>query len=178
MTLMMVSLGVGALAGQDGQKEQTEMLARATTRVEAIYPDLARKMRISGTVIAAEQAQVVLDQTNYVRDTTLLHSGTVSQAIYDQAQSTLDTDKSELESLRQQTQVQLARLDGNADIPAAQHPQYLQAQARVEEARRRARPHRDLRAVCRPGHRFSAIAPGKYLAASTTAFYLVDTDHA
>ena len=69
-------------------------------------------------------------------------------------------------------------LDGNADIPAAQHPQYLQAQAQVEEAQRQL----DHTAIVAPFAGrvtdVSAIAPGKYLAASTTAFYLVDTDHA
>ncbi|MGA8356486.1 MAG: HlyD family secretion protein [Xanthobacteraceae bacterium] len=149
-------------------------LAQTALTIDAMKQDYKRMV----SDVAAEQAQVVLDQTNYVRDTTLLHSGTVSQAIYDQAQSTLDTDKSKLESLRQQTQVQLARLDGNADIPATQHPQYLQAQAQVEEAQRQL----DHTVISAPFAGrvtdVSAIAPGKYLAASTTAFYLVDTDHA
>ncbi len=127
---------------------------------------------------AAEEAQVALDQTNFNREATLLRSGTVSQSIYDQAQYTLQTDKSKLESLRQQAQTQLARLGGNADIPTPQHPQYRQAEAQVAEAQRQL----DHTVVKAP---FSgtvtdvpSIAPGKYLAASTTAFYLVDTDHA
>ncbi len=149
-------------------------LAQTTLAIDAMKQDYKRML----SDVAAQQAQVVLDETNYARDATLLHSGTVSQAIYDQVQSTLDTDKSKLESLRQQTQVQLARLAGNADIPAAQHPQYLQAQAQVEEAQRQL----DHTVIVAPFAGrvtdVSAIAPGKYLAASTTAFYLVDTDHA
>lgn len=149
-------------------------LAQTALNIDAMRQDYKRML----SDVAAQQAQVVLDQTNYARDAALLHSGTVSQAIYDQAQSTLDTDKSKLESLRQQAQVQLAQLDGNADIPAAQHPQYLQAQAQVEEAQRQL----DHTAIVAPFAGrvtdVSAIAPGKYLAASTTAFYLVDTDHA
>ena len=107
-------------------------LAQTALNIDAMRQDYKRML----SDVAAQQAQVVLDQTNYARDSVLLHSGTVSQAIFDQAQSTLDTDKSKLESLRQQAQVQLARLDGNADIPATQHPQYLQAEAQVEEAQR------------------------------------------
>ena len=148
-------------------------LAETALTVESMKQDYKRMQ----SDVAAEQAQVVLDQTNYARDAALLHSGTVSQAIYDQAQSTLDTDKNKLESLRQQAQVQLAKLAGNADIPVAQHPQYLQSAAKVAEAQRQL----DHTTVVAP---FSglvtdvpAIAPGKYLAASTTAFYLVDTDH-
>jgi membrane fusion protein (multidrug efflux system) len=149
-------------------------LAQTALNIDAMKQDYQRMQ----SDVAAQQAQVVLDQTNYARDAALLHSGTVSQAIYDQAQSTLDSDKNKLESLRRQAQVQLARLDGKADIPAAQHPQYLQAQAQVEEAQRQL----DHTVVVAPFAGrvtdVSAIAPGKYLAASTTAFYLVDTDHA
>jgi membrane fusion protein (multidrug efflux system) len=149
-------------------------LAQTALNIDAMRQDYKRML----SDVAAQQAQVVLDQTNYARDSVLLHSGTVSQAIFDQAQSALDTDKSKLESLRQQAQVQLARLDGNADIPATEHPQYLQAEAQVEEAQRQL----DHTAVAAPFAGrvtdVSAIAAGKYLAASTTAFYLVDTDHA
>ena len=149
-------------------------LAQTALNIDAMKQDYARMQ----SDVAAEQAQVVFDQTNYARDAALLHSGTVSQAIYDQAQSALDGDKNKLESLRRQAQVQLARLDGNADLPAAQHPQYRQAQAQVEEAQRQL----DHTVVVAPFAGqvtdVSAIAPGKYLAASTTAFYLVDTDHA
>ena len=74
--------------------------------------------------------------------------------------------------------MQLAKLGGNPDIPAPQHPQYLQAQARVEEAQRQL----DHSVVTAPFAGtvtdVAAIAAGKYLAASTTSFYLVDTDHA
>jgi len=85
---------------------------------------------------AAEESQVALDQTNYDRDATLLRSSTVSQATFDQARYTLQTDKGKLESLRQQAQTQLARLGGDTDIPTTQHPQYRQALGQVEEAQR------------------------------------------
>ena len=149
-------------------------LAQVALTIDAMKQDYKRML----SDVAAQQAQVVLDETNYARDAALLRSGTVSQAIYDQAQSTLDTDKSKLESLRQQTQVQLARLDGNADLPVEQHPQYRQARAKVDEAQREL----DHTIVTAPFAglvtNVPAIARGKYLAASTTAFYLVDTDHA
>ena len=73
--------------------------------------------------------------------------------------------------------MQLAKLGGNPDIVVTDHPQYRQAQAQVEEAQRQL----DHTVVTAP---FAgtvtdvpSIAPGKYLAASTTAFFLVDTDH-
>jgi membrane fusion protein (multidrug efflux system) len=149
-------------------------LAETALSVEAMKQDYKRML--SDT--AAQQSTVELDQTNYNRDAMLLRSGTVSQAIYDQAKSTLETDQNKLESLRQQAQVQLARLDGNPDIPVTQHPQYLQAKARVDEAQREL----DHTTVVAPFAgivtNVPSIAAGKYLAASTTAFYLVDIDHA
>jgi membrane fusion protein (multidrug efflux system) len=126
---------------------------------------------------AAEESQVALDQTNYDRDATLLRSSTVSQATFDQARYTLQTDKGKLESLRQQAQTQLARLGGDTDIPTTQHPQYRQALGQVEEAQRQL-DHSVVRApFSGTVTNVPSIAPGKYLAASTTAFYLVDTDH-
>jgi membrane fusion protein, multidrug efflux system len=148
-------------------------LAQTALSIEAMKQDYARMV----SDIAAQQAQVDLDQTNFNRATTLLHSGTTTQAAYDQAQATLQTDKSKLDALREQAQVQLARLGGKADIEVTQHPQYLQAKAQVDEAQRQL----DHTVVTAPFAGIvtdvPAIAPGKYLAASATAFFLVDTDH-
>jgi membrane fusion protein, multidrug efflux system len=148
-------------------------LAQTALSIEAMKQDYQRML----SDVAAQQAQVGLDQTNFNRDTMLLHSGTVSQAVYDQMKSTLETDQSKLAALRQQAQVQLAKLGGNADIAVTQHPQYLQAKAKVDEAQRQL----DDTVVRAPFAGIvtdvPAIAPGKYLAASTTAFYLVNTDH-
>ena len=84
--------------------------------------------------VAAQQSQVALDQATYVRSAALVRTDVVSKANYDQVRFTLEADKSKVESLRQQAQVQLARLAGNPDIAVAQHPQYLQAKAQVDEA--------------------------------------------
>ena len=148
-------------------------LAQTALSIEAMKQDYARMV----SDIAAQQAQVDLDQTNFNRAAMLLHSGTATQAAYDQAQATLQTDKSKLDASREQAQVQLARLGGKADIEVTQHPQYLQAKAQVEEAQRQL----DHTVVTAPFAgivtNVPAIAPGKYLAASATAFFLVDTDH-
>jgi membrane fusion protein (multidrug efflux system) len=148
-------------------------LAQTALSIDAMKQDYKHMLSDA----AAEQAQVDLDQTNYNRENMLLHSGTVSQAVFDQAQYTLLNDKSKLESLSQQAATQLARLGGNADIETTQHPQYLQAQAQVEEAQRQL-DHTVIKApFAGTVTNVPSIAPGKYLAASTTAFYLVDTDH-
>ncbi len=148
-------------------------LAQTALSIEAMKQDYKRML----SDVAAEQAQVNLDQINYDRDVSLLRSGTIPQAVYDQAQSALSTDKAKLESLRQHAQVQLARLGGNAEIAATEHPQYLQAKAQVEEAERQL-DHTVIKApFAGLVTNVPSIAPGKYLAASVTAFYLVDVDH-
>jgi membrane fusion protein, multidrug efflux system len=148
-------------------------LAQIALTIEAMKQDY-RRMVSDAT---AQQAQVELDQVNHDRNSTLLHSATISQSVYDQTHYALDTDKSKLAALREQAQMQLAKLGGDPDIAVTQHPQYLQAQAQVQEAQREL----DHTVVTAPFAGIvtdvPAIAPGKYLAASTTAFFLVDTDH-
>ena len=148
-------------------------LAQTALAIDAMKQDYKHMLSDA----AAQQAQVDLDQANYNRENMLVRSGTVSQAVFDQAQYALLNDKSKLESLRQQAATQLARLGGNADIETEQHPQYLQAQAQVDEAQREL-DHTVVKApFTGTVTSVPSIAPGKYLAASTTAFYLVDTDH-
>jgi membrane fusion protein, multidrug efflux system len=148
-------------------------LAQTALTIEAMKQDYRRMLRD----VDAQQAKVDLDQATYDRYATLVHSDAVSKANYDQAHFTLVADKSKLDSLRQQAQVQLARLAGNPDIAVAQHPQYVQAKAQVDEAQRQL-DHTVVRApFAGIVTNVPAIAPGKYLAAATTAFFLVDTDH-
>ncbi len=148
-------------------------LAQIGLSIDAMKQDYRRML----SDVAAQQAQVDLDQLNYDRNVMLLKSATISQAVFDQTHYALDNDKSKLAALREQTQVQLAKLGGNADIGTAQHPQYLQAKAQVDEAQRQL----DHTVITAPFAgtvtNVPSIAPGKYLAASTTAFFLVDTDH-
>jgi membrane fusion protein (multidrug efflux system) len=148
-------------------------LAQTVLGIEAMKKDYARML----SDIDAQQAQVKLDRITDERDAALLKTNAVSKAIYDQAHFTLRADQGKLASLEQQAQVQLARLGGSVDLPVAQHPQYLQAKARVDEAQRQL-DHTVVRAsFAGIVTNVPSIAPGKYLAASTTAFYLVATDH-
>jgi membrane fusion protein, multidrug efflux system len=148
-------------------------LAQTALSLEAMKQDYKRML----SDVAAQQALVQFDQTTYDSDTMLLRTHTISQNAFDQAQATLGNDRNKLESLRQQAQVQLAKLGGNPDIEVTQHPQYLQAKAQVDEARRQLEDTVVKAPFAGIVTDVPAIAPGKYLAASTTAFYLVDTDH-
>jgi membrane fusion protein, multidrug efflux system len=148
-------------------------LSQTALTIESMKQDYQRMLSDA----AAQEGQVALDQATYDRNAALLPSGTTSKATYDQARFTLEVDKNKLESLRRQAAVQLARLAGNPNIPATQHPQYLQAKAQVDEAQRQL-DHTIVKApFAGTVTNVPSIAPGKYLAASTTAFFLVDRDH-
>jgi membrane fusion protein (multidrug efflux system) len=148
-------------------------LAQTELTIESMKRDYRRML----SDIETQQAQVALDQATFDRYAMLVKSDAVSKANYDQARFTLKADQSKVASLQQQAEVQLARLAGNPDIPATEHPQYLQARAQVDEAQRQL----DHTIVKAPFTgivtNVPAIAPGKYLQASTTAFYLVATEH-
>jgi len=148
-------------------------LAQVALTIESMKQDYRRML----SDVAAQQEQVKLDQATYDRYATLVRTEAISKASYDQARFTLELDKNKVVSLQQQAQVQLARLAGNADIPVTEHPQYLQAKSQVDEAQRQL----DHTVVNAPFAgivtNVPSIAPGKYLQASMTAFYLVATDH-
>jgi membrane fusion protein, multidrug efflux system len=148
-------------------------LAQTALTIEAMKLNYRRML----SDIAAEQAQVELDQVNDNRFATLVKSDTVSQASYDQTRFTLQGDQSKLASLKQQAEVALARLAGNPDIAVTDHPEYQQAKAQVDEAQRQLDHTTVKAAFAGIVTNVPSIAPGKYLAASTTAFYLVATDH-
>jgi membrane fusion protein (multidrug efflux system) len=148
-------------------------LAQTRLTIESMKKDYGRMQ----SDINAEQAQVDLDQVNYNRYAALVKTDAVSKANYDQARYTLQSDQGKLASLKGQAQVQLAKLGGNANIAVTDHPQYQQGKAQVDEAQREL-DHTVVRApFAGIVTDVPAVAPGKYLQASTTAFYLVATDH-
>jgi membrane fusion protein, multidrug efflux system len=140
-------------------------LAQIALTVEAMKRDYQRMLND----IEAQKAQVDLDQTNFDRYAVLIRSDTVSKANYDQSKYTLAADQNKLLSLKEQSQVQLARLGGNPDIPVIQHPQYLQAKAAVDEAQRQL-DHTIIRAPFDGiATQVDALQLGTYLVSQTAA---------
>jgi membrane fusion protein, multidrug efflux system len=140
-------------------------LAQTALSLQAMKEDYRRMQQD----IAAQQSQVDLDQTTFDRDAQLLKTSAVAQSTYDQARFTLEGDRRKLESLRKLSEVQLARLGGNADFDVTQHPQYLQAKAQVDEAQRQL-DHTVVRAPFDGvATQVDALQPGTYLVAQTAA---------
>jgi membrane fusion protein (multidrug efflux system) len=133
--------------------------------IEAMKEDYKRML----SDIGGQQAQVSLDQVTYDRFATLVRTDSASRAQYDQARFALATDQSKLRSLKQQAQVQLARLAGNPDIAVTDHPQYQQVKAQVDEAQRQL-DHSVVRApFAGVATQVDALQPGTYLVSQTAA---------
>jgi membrane fusion protein, multidrug efflux system len=85
---------------------------------------------------AAQQAQVRLAQITYNRDLALARANAIAPATLDQARGTLQSAQATLISLQQNAQMQLAKLNGNPNLPPQQAPQYRQAEAALDEVQR------------------------------------------
>jgi membrane fusion protein, multidrug efflux system len=127
--------------------------------------------------VEVKQAQLASDQANFDRYAGLIKSGGVTRADYDNARFLLMADKQAVEALKVVAAVQLARLGDDPEVDVTTMNDYLQAQARVDEAKRQL----DHTVIYAP---FSGIVtqvetvqPGMYLAAATAAFGLVSSDN-
>jgi membrane fusion protein (multidrug efflux system) len=140
-------------------------LAETALSIEAMKFDYQRMLRD----IAAQEATVANDEATFARQAALAKDNNVSKAAYDQARFTLESDRQKLESLRHQAEVQRAKLGGDADIDVTRHPQYLQAQAAVDEAQRQL-DHTVVRApFAGIATQVSSLQPGQFLVAQTAS---------
>jgi membrane fusion protein (multidrug efflux system) len=100
-----------------------------------------------------------------------------SEETFDAAHRNQQNAQQKLASLTQQLAVVAANLNGDPTSPIEQHPEYRDAVAQRDEAARQL----DHTVVKAPFAgivtNVPAIAPGKYLQASMTAFYLVAASH-
>ena len=153
----------------DGAKAKLQQTAE---QLAAEKEDYQRMLKDVDTA----QAQVAQDQADFGRYASLIHSGGVTRAEYDDAHFKLMADQSRLQSLQEQAKTQLAKLGGDITTPIEQLPDYLSAQADVAEAQRQL-DHTIVRAP------FNGIVTnvenlqrGQYLTAASSAFGIVSTD--
>jgi membrane fusion protein (multidrug efflux system) len=127
--------------------------------------------------IATQRIAIESDQSNLSKYASVLRSGGVTQATYDNEKYQLEGDQAKLEELTDESGVQLAKLAGNADIPVQQTPEYMNALATLNNALRE-QAHAIVRAPF-SGYvtEVDQLQPGMFLPAGTAAFGLVsDTD--
>ena len=134
--------------------------------VNAMKLDYQRMLRD----VDVKQSQVQSDQANFERFANLVKSGGVTRAEYDNMRFQLAANQQMVTALRTMSEVQLAKLQGNADVDARAMPDYMQAKARVDEAQRQL----DHSVIYAPFDgivtQVDTVQPGMYLAASTAAW--------
>jgi membrane fusion protein (multidrug efflux system) len=154
---------VGATANRDGM----------ISTLNAMKLDYKRMLR----EVDVKQAQLESDQASFERYAGLIKSGGVTRADYDNARFLLMADKQAVEALKVTAGVQLARLGGDPEVDVRNMNDYLQAQARLDEAKRQL----DHTVIYAPFGgivtQVESVQPGMYLAAATAAFGLVSTDN-
>ena len=147
-------------------------LAQTALALEAMKRDYVRMLRD----VDVKSAQVQADQASFDRYANLVKGGGVTRAEYDDARFKLAADKASLDSLKQQADVQLSRLGGNADVDVTTMPEYLLAQSRIDEQQRQL----DHTKVYAPFDgivtNVDATQPGMYLTVGTAAFGLISDE--
>jgi membrane fusion protein, multidrug efflux system len=151
-------------------------LERANAQIGTVRDSLnALKASYRDMQSQIQQAQNDIDyfNTEYHRQQDLLTAHVASQSTFDTARRSLQNAQQRLASLTEQLGGIAANLDENPTGPVETNPRYLDAVAQRDEAARQL-AHTVVKApFAGIVTNVPSIAPGKYLQASMTAFYLV-----
>jgi membrane fusion protein (multidrug efflux system) len=86
--------------------------------------------------VSAQAAQVDLTRVTFNRYAQLAKENAIAGTVYDQAHENYITAQATLASLKQAAAVDLAKLNGNPNLPAEQSPGYMKAKANLDEMQR------------------------------------------
>jgi membrane fusion protein (multidrug efflux system) len=146
-------------------KDAEAQLAQTALNLQSMKQDYQRMLSDA----ASQAAQVELAQKTYDRTADLIKKGVASVQAFDQARTAVDAAVKQQQSLREHAKVLLAKLGGEANFTVAEHPSYLQAKARLEEAQRQLE-HSVVRAPFNGVvTQVDQLQPGVYLVAATAA---------
>jgi membrane fusion protein, multidrug efflux system len=155
-------------------------LERAEAQVGIVRNDL-NALKANYGDMQAQIRQAEYDVEYYDRESRrqqdLAAKNIASQQTFDTARRNLQNAQQKLVSLNQQLAAITANLNGDPDVPVEQHPRYRDVVAQRNEAARQL-DHTVMKApFAGIVTNVPSLAPGKYLPASMTAFYLVATDY-
>jgi membrane fusion protein, multidrug efflux system len=157
------------LIGVDGAKAK---LAETALNLASMKEDYQRMLKDADTAAA----RVAEDQSDFGRYASLIRSGGVTRAEYDDAKYKLQADQANLAALQEEAKTQLAKLGDDATKPVDQYPDYQSAQADVDEAERQL-DHTIVRAPYNGiVTNVEQLQRGQYLTAASPAFGIVSTD--
>jgi membrane fusion protein (multidrug efflux system) len=153
----------------DGAKAK---LAETALNLAGMKEDYQRMLKDADTAAA----RVAQDQSDFGRYASLIHSGGVTRAEYDDAKYKLAADQANLAALQEQAKTQLAKLGGDITKPVEEFPDYQSAAADVAEAERQL-DHTIVRAPFNGiVTNVESLQRGQYLTAASSAFGIVSTD--
>jgi membrane fusion protein (multidrug efflux system) len=151
-------------------RAQVGMVRNELRALQASYRDTQEQVRQA-------QADLAYYEREFTRQQYLNAEHVSSGQTLDAAYRSRENAQQKLASLTQQLTGVVANLNGDPSAPIDQHPRCLDAVAQADEAARQL-AHTIVRAPFGGiVTNVPSIAPGKYLQASATAFYLVATDH-
>jgi membrane fusion protein (multidrug efflux system) len=154
-------------------------LERAEAQVGIVGNDLnALKANYADMEAQIKQAQYDIEyyDREFRRQQDLAAKNVASQQTFDTARRNFQNAQQKLASLDQQLAAIAANLNGDPGIPVEQHPRYRDAVAQRDEAARQLEHTVVKAAFAGIVTNVPSIAPGKFLPASMTAFFLVAID--
>ncbi|HEY1929247.1 MAG TPA: HlyD family secretion protein [Caulobacteraceae bacterium] len=154
-------------------------LSRAEAHLGMVRDELTT-LQAGYREIQAQVGEGAVDVSFYAaegeRQRQLLAQHVASQSAFDAADRNLAAARQKLVALRQQLAGVAASLDGAPNGPVERNPKYLEAKAQRDEAARQL-AHAIVRApFAGVATGVGATTPGRFLPASTPAFFLVGSD--
>lgn len=153
----------------DRANGQLGVIANELTATQASYRDYGAQVRQAAVDVSYYQSE-------RERQKELLAQHVASQAAFDSADRNLQGAQQKAAAIREQLAGVAAHLDGQPGESIERNPKYLEARAQRDEAQRQL-DHTVVRApFTGVVTGVAATAPGRFLPASTPAFYLVGTE--
>jgi membrane fusion protein (multidrug efflux system) len=153
----------------DGAKAK---LAQTVLNFASMKEDYQRMLKDADTAAA----KVAEDQSDFGRYASLIRSGGVTRAEYDDSKYKLQADQADLAALQEQAKTQLAKIGGDITLPVEQFPNYQSGQADVAEAERQLAHTTVIAPFDGVVTNVESLQPGQYLTAASPAFGIVSTD--
>jgi membrane fusion protein, multidrug efflux system len=154
------------------QQAQAKLNAAQTA-----YSKLKTALFSLTTLAGLAEKNVALKQRDYDRKTELVNSQAGSQSAVDTAASALVTAKLQAEFTKQQRDSTIAQLLDNPNLPLAEFPEYAQAQAARDDAKRNL-DHTVVRApMSGTATQVDSIQLGRFVAAGTPVFSVIDDEN-
>jgi membrane fusion protein (multidrug efflux system) len=149
-----------------GAKAQLAQAAQDITATKRGYAEALAE-------IAAQQVQIAKDQADLARYAKVLGNGGVTREMYDDAHFALQADQAKLAQMQQAAGMELAKLQGNADIRPEDVPEYQNALTALNNAEL-AQRHSVVKAPFDGTvTQVEQLQPGMFLPAGTAAFGMV-----